>query len=222
MNCDFFRERLDDFIEGTLSAAEAAAVEQHATTCRGCADELERARTLLELVEGLPPWVDPSADLWPGIEARLETKDNVVRGRFGSQMRSWLAVAAVVAAAVGSVLVAYTVGRQQAQVVVVERTETPLAVPAKVGGGFMSAVEAEFREARDELMVALVQREGQLSPETVAVVYDNLRVIDGAISRISAALGEDPENPMLAGQLTRAYQQQIQLLRRANRLPAET
>ncbi len=137
-------------------------------------------------------------------------------------MRSWLAVAAVVAAAVGSVLVAYTVGRQQAQVVVVEKTETPSAVPAKAGGGSMSAVEVEFREARDELMVALVQREGQLSPETVAVVYDNLRVIDGAISRISAALGEDPENPMLAGQLTRAYQQQIQLLRRANRLPAET
>ena len=221
MNCDLFRERLDDFIEGTLSATEAAAVEQHVTTCRDCDDELLRARKVLALVEDLPPWVEPSTDLWPGIEAHLETKNNVVRGRFGGQMRSWLAVAAVVAAAVGSVLVAYTVGRQQAQVVVVERSEAPLAVPAKVGGGSMSAVEVEFQEARDELLVALVQRERQLSPETVAVVYDNLRVIDGAISRISAALGEDPENPMLAGQLTRAYQQQIQLLRRANRLPAE-
>ena len=221
MNCDLFNERLDDLIDGRLPSAEAAAAERHASTCTDCADELEMARKIVGLAKDLSRSVDPATDLWPAIGARLVARDNVVRGRFGRGLRSWLAVAAVIAAAVGSVLVAYTVGRQQARTVVVERDETPLAVPASSGDGSTHAVEAQFREARDELLQALSQREGQLSPETTAVVFDNLRVIDAAISRISTALGDDPDNPMLTGQLTRAYQQQIQLLWRANRLPAE-
>ena len=53
------------------------------------------------------------------------------------------------------------------------------------------------------------------------MVFDNMRVIDAAIERITAALDEDPRNLLLASQLTTAYQQQIELLRRANKLPAE-
>ncbi len=221
MNCDLFTERLDDLIDGTLPGAEAAAAERHAATCPECAGELEIARRIVDLAKGLPRSVEPATDLWPAIGARLVAKDNVVRGLFGRGLRSWLAVAAVITAAVGSVVVAYTVGRQQAHIVVVERNETPAAEPASSGGGSMFAVEAQFQEARDELLQALSRREGQLSPETTAVVFDNLRVIDAAINRISTALGNDPDNPMLTGQLTRAYRQQIQLLRRANRLPAE-
>lgn len=221
MNCRFFRECLDDFAEGGLTAAEAAALEGHAEACGDCAAELQRLRTVLDLVGRLPSEVAPSADLWPGIEARLGATPTVARGRLKAPLRTWLAVAAVVVAAVGSVLVAYTVGRHQAETLVVERQDAPVAVPARADSGSMSAVEAEFREARVELLAALEQRQGQLSPETIGVVYDNLNVIDAAIDRISTALGEDPGNPMLTGQLTRAYQQQIQLLWRANRLPAE-
>jgi hypothetical protein len=221
MNCELLTERLDDLIDGTLPSTEVAAAERHAATCPACAGELEMARRIAGLARDLSRSVEPATDLWPAIGARLVAKDNVVRGHFGRGLRSWLAVAAVITAAVGSVVVAYTVGRQQAHPVVVERYEPPLAVPASSGGGSMSSVDAQFQEARDELLQALSRREDQLSPETTAVVFDNLRVIDAAISRISTALGDDPDNPMLTGQLTRAYQQQIQLLRRANRLPAE-
>ena len=61
-----------------------------------------------------------------------------------------------------------------------------------------------------------------MSPETLRTVDDNLRVIDEAIERISSALVDDPLNPRLANQLASAYRRQIDLLQRANRLPAET
>lgn len=220
-NCELFRERLDDFVEGALSNAEATALEGHAVACDDCAAELRRLQAILDLVGQLPSRVEPSADLWPSIAARLDVKATVERGRFRRGMGSWLAAAAVVAAAVGSVLMAYTLGRHQAETVVVERSVTPSVVPARAGDWSMAAVEVEFQEAREELLAALEQRQGQLSPETLGVVQDNLRVIDAAIGRISEALGEDPGNPMLTGQLTRAYQQQVELLQRANRLPAE-
>ena len=220
MNCEQFQMILDDLLDGTLEGVEADAASRHAATCRECGDQLARANELAALVEQLPRSVDPSRDLWSGIAYSLRPESNVVRGRFGTWGRSWMAAAALAVAAVGSILVAYTIGRHHAPVVV-QRSVTPLAVPARAGAGSMAVVEAEFREARDELFAALRARESSLSPETMAVVNDNLLVIDAAIQRISQALGEDPDNPMLTGQLTRAYQQQIQLLRRANRLPAE-
>jgi anti-sigma factor RsiW len=221
MKCTRFRAELDDLVDGALSTASAADLERHAAACPVCAAALRQARELQAMLEALPRRVDPPADLWPAIERRLEPAAAVVGGRFGSPLRSWLAAAAVIVAAVGTVVVAYTVGRHQAQTVMVERRETPSVVPARLGGNSLAGVEAEFQKARSELLAALEQREGQLSAETVEIVYRNLRTIDEAIERISDALGEDPGNPMLAGQLTRAYQQQIQLLRRASRLPAE-
>jgi anti-sigma factor RsiW len=221
MTCSVFRDRLDALVSGELPPAEAAAAERHAAACGECAGELERARRLLGLVEELPRWVDPPTDLWPEIDARLGSETRLVRGSFGRPLRTWLAAAAVVVAAAGAVLVAYTVGRNHARVVAVGEQHVSQAVPASIGDTSVEAVEAQFREARSELLVALEHRRDRLSPETIDTVYRNLEVIDEAIVRISTALGADPGNPMLTGQLTRAYQHQIELLQLANRLPAE-
>jgi hypothetical protein len=78
-----------------------------------------------------------------------------------------------------------------------------------------------YRGARDELMSALDARRSTMSTETLRVVESNLRVIDHAIARITAALSEDPNNPQLTYRLASAYRQQIELLQRATRLPAE-
>jgi hypothetical protein len=60
-----------------------------------------------------------------------------------------------------------------------------------------------------------------MSPETQRVVDDNLKLIDGAIVRITVALADDPLNPRLANRLAGAYRTQIELLQRATALPAE-
>jgi len=221
MTCSEFKMRLDEFLDGELPRTEATTVEEHAASCAACNNELGESRRILEEAAGLARSVKPAGDLWPGIAARLEPRSNVAEGRFGRRLGPWVAIAAMVVVVVGTVVIAYTVGRQQARPVVVQRQAAPLAVPARVEGGSAAAVEAEFLEARDELMSALEQRQGTLSPETLEVVWDNMRVIDAAIERITAALDEDPGNLMLASQLTTVYQRQIRLLRRANRLPAQ-
>jgi anti-sigma factor RsiW len=220
MKCTEFESSLDAYLDGEISTEGASSIEAHAASCATCSGRLQAATDLNERIAGLARSIPPSRDLWPGISARLEPRETVVTGRFGRPLASWMAVAAMALVAVGSVLVAYTVGRQHAQTVIVRQQATPMAVPARTGGD-AAAVEAEFLEARDELMSALDQRQGTLSPETLEVVYENMRVIDAAIERITAALDEDPGNLLLASQLTTAYQRQIELLRRANKLPAE-
>ena len=74
---------------------------------------------------------------------------------------------------------------------------------------------------RTELLDALEARKHELSDETMDVVMENLLLIDQAMDRIAEALGEDPENEFLMQQLATAYRRQIDLLRRAVRMPAE-
>jgi ribosome assembly protein YihI (activator of Der GTPase) len=78
-----------------------------------------------------------------------------------------------------------------------------------------------YMARRTELLNALDARSHELSGETMDVVMENLLLIDQAMDRIAVALGEDPENEFLMKQLVGAYRQQINLLQRAVRLPAE-
>ncbi|MEJ2582466.1 MAG: hypothetical protein P8127_12665 [Acidobacteriota bacterium] len=141
-----------------------------------------------------------------------------MRGRFG--YRAFLAAAAA-AVIVFAMIGAYLFGRSQA-VVVAE-------APAVVSGGPSEILLASFEDLgvdgyearRNGLLHALDLRKDELSPETIAVVMDNLLLIDQAMDRISVALGEDPENELLMKQLAGAYRRQIDLLQRAVRLPAE-
>ena len=55
----------------------------------------------------------------------------------------------------------------------------------------------------------------------MAVVRDNLHVIDRAIQQIQSALEQDPNNVDLAHQLVASYQREISLLERATSMPAE-
>lgn len=221
MNCTKVNERLDAYVDGTLERPESAELEEHLAACESCKQRMEGLRRILDMASGLPRSVEPATDLWPGIAARLDRPGTVVRGRFGRGVRPWVAVAAMLVLSVTAVLIAYTLGRSQGQTVVVHHRATPVAVQASLGSDSIESVAAEFVEVRTELLEALEQRRGTLSDETLAVVNDNLGVIDAAILRITAALETDPHNRMLRGQLTSAYQQQIQLLWRANRLPAE-
>ena len=70
------------------------------------------------------------------------------------------------------------------------------------------------------LHAALEARRGQLNPATVAVIEQNLRVIDEAISQSEAALARDPNSRLLNDQLDRTLAKKTGLLRAAALLPA--
>jgi septum formation topological specificity factor MinE len=85
----------------------------------------------------------------------------------------------------------------------------------------LASASLSFDDARERLMLVLQARRGVLQPKTMAVVRENLRVIDRAIVQIQAALEQDPNNADLAHQLVASYQQEIRLLERATSPPAE-
>ena len=70
------------------------------------------------------------------------------------------------------------------------------------------------------LHAALDARRGQLNPATVAVIEENLRVINEAIRQSKAALAKDPNSRLLNDQLDRTLATKTGLLRAAALLPA--
>jgi hypothetical protein len=71
-----------------------------------------------------------------------------------------------------------------------------------------------------KLRAALDARRGQLNPSTVAVIEQNLGVIDEAIRQSRAALAKDPNSSLLNDQLDRTLAKKTGLLRAAALLPS--
>ena len=213
---------LDDFADGALAADAAARVADHLAGCPGCAAELAGLRRLLDLAADLPREIAPSRELWPMVAGHIAGLPKVVHGRLSGSWRPRLAAAAAVLVAVGSLLVAYSLGRQHGGVrSALAPAASPAAVPAGLGDTTFAVAEAELIDARDQLLAALDARRSSMSPDTLRVVDDSLRLIDEAIARISAALVDDPLNARLANRLAGAYRTEIELLQRATALPAE-
>jgi hypothetical protein len=80
------------------------------------------------------------------------------------------------------------------------------------------AAEQEYLQAAALLAEALEKQRGSLSPETAAVVDENLKVINEAIENIRQAMDAEPGNPRNGQVLTALYQQKIEILRRVSRL----
>ncbi len=218
MNCQGWTDRFDDYLDGRLDAAEAKGLRAHVAGCPSCASELAGVREMRDLASALPRSLEPSRDLWPGIEARI-SEAKVVRGRFGR--RALLAAAAAVVV-VSSVVTAYFIGRSQA---VVATAESPAIVESGPSQVLLASFEGlgvdNYVATRTELLNAFEARKHELSAETTDVVMENLLLIDQAMDRIAEALGEDPDNEFLMKQLAGAYRRQIGLLQRAVRMPAE-
>jgi anti-sigma factor RsiW len=72
------------------------------------------------------------------------------------------------------------------------------------------------------LQAIVSQRKTQLDSSTVAIIEQNLKIIDAAIARSRAALAKDPASLLLSEQLTHVLDKKVELLRTAALLPAST
>ena len=220
MNCQEFTLRLDDFVDGTLSEAERTAAAGHRDRCPACRAAEARLSALLAHAASLPSALAPEHDLWPGIAARIE-KRNVLRGVFGGAGRlRWPRLGALAAAAAALVVVSSVV----TAVLVARRAPSPApsGATASVTTASLQLAPARgtYEAARAQLLAALAARRGSLSPATLRVVKDNLAIIDTAVRKMEQALARDPGNRELPALLVTAYQQEIDLLQRATRIPA--
>ncbi len=220
MICRARDDRLDAWVDRTLSEAERREVESHLAGCPGCREEERRLRQLLAHASALPRSVSPPRDLWPDIARRSE------RGRAWSwpPIVSWqpaLAVAAVVVIALSAVVL-----RQQAptpaNMVVIPSPATgsdyrlrPAAVEMDPG---LVAMERDYQAAANALLAALQEREDKLEPETLASVERNLAVIDAALAEVHEALAIDPASPELSRMLVSTHRKRVDVLRRMVKL----
>lgn len=73
MDCREIRDKLTEYQLGGLEDTERAAVEAHLADCAGCRAELAALARLDDLLPAMTPLTAP-AELWAGIEARLQPR----------------------------------------------------------------------------------------------------------------------------------------------------
>ena len=205
MSCAELRDRRDAYAAGTLSPAEAAAFEEHLSSCAACTAMLEAAEPAPDvgmLARSLPP----EGDLWPAIHARLRPRGT--RGRL--VVPGWLLAAAAV------LLVAVSSGVTLLLVRSGSRAVAPVTATA------LAPLEVQYAGAAAELSAALEQSRTRLSPETLRIIERNLAVIDSALAESRRALSADPGNAALERLVIAAWQQKMDFLRRATDLPARS
>jgi hypothetical protein len=221
-------KRLDEYVDGALSAAEARRVEDHVEGCADCREALARLGRLLDAATALRErTVMPKQDLWPGILRRVEEERAGVRPEaapspprrrpfvlsalLGSLARAfahrplvWSAGAIVVMAALF-------------MFVIQGRGPMP-ASPALITVAGLTTLESETARARGDFESALRQRGGDLPGGAGSEFERNLQILDQAIADSRAAVERDPRNQGLVKSLLAVYQKQLTLLRWATRM----
>jgi len=195
--------------------------------------EHEQDTRLDQLLAGLPTEVEPSRDLWPGIEQRLDrrgTGDRTLGPNWMSGMAASLALAAVIAVTALSLARLSSDQEYGAPELAASGTQVEVSPPTGVadGQGTVSVVPAQFAGGlglgadyqRDH--EALAERFGQqldaLPPETRKAVTKNLEDIRRALHEINGALSENPDNTLLQQLLLATYREELAMFVRVDRL----
>ncbi len=195
--------RLNDYLDGELSEADARAFETVLAERADVREKLDATRALLAHARALPNERTPERDLWNGIQERLDAdkarSSSIVPG-------PWMGVMLAAAAAVFLLTVPPLIF-ERAQTV----DDSPPHVAAPAGPG------EDYRDAKEALLAVLEERRGDIPQETLDTVTENLAIIETAVAEIELALADDPDNPALERLLAAAYHGELELLQRAVR-----
>ena len=222
---DQWIDRLSEYLDGELNEAERNALEQHIEQCFECRRVLGELRQVVARAAALPDRA-PAHDLWAGVAGRIgaqpaEGADLKVidlasrRGASGARRVSLslpqLAAASIALMVLSGSIVWFTLGRSAFAPV----ATAPSAV-RQVSNG--TQVAAQYSDAVRSLEQALATERDNLDPVTVAILEENLREIDAAITEARGALSRDPGNLYLNQHLENTMKKKIQLLRTATAL----
>jgi anti-sigma factor RsiW len=215
MNCTRMETLLDDHLDGLLAASVSDEAERHLADCPACRRAFDERVSLQQSTRALPRGVAPERDLLPGIRDRIGR--DARRGAGPAWLR-WAAVAASVIVLTSAVWVGL-------------RSIDPGPAPADDAAGVSSvmlaadfnlaefeAAEMEYEEAAAHLLDLVEGRGGELSPETRAVIEENLQIIDAAIDQVREALNDEPGDSRNGHILNALYRQKVEFLWRVSRL----
>jgi bacterioferritin-associated ferredoxin len=200
--------QINDLVDETLSTHELTLALQHVNHCAQCRAEVEELRTMLHRIAQLPAVIPPSRDMRSDMWAKVDRKTLW-------SFRYPLAAAAVLLIALSSAITVLVLRPETAPQITVMETQTTPSVD-------LISLEREYSQEVEELQRALRQDRESLSPETVQILEENLRIIDAAIQEARTALATDPQSGMLGELLRSAYQRKVELLKQAARSSATT
>jgi hypothetical protein len=208
---DTYTDRLSEYLDGELTPAEHAEVEAHLGECASCRGILDELRAVVRRAGKLPD-TTPSANLWPGIEARIAPSARVVPftpRRFSFTLPQLVAASLALMLLSGGMVWLARLGG--------DRTDFPSTI---AGDPSVEPIPAKFDDEHYDQAIADLQEtldagHAQLDPETVRILEANLKAIDAAIEQCRLALENDPANMYLNNHLAQAKQRKLALLRRA-------
>ncbi|MEP7227222.1 MAG: zf-HC2 domain-containing protein [Gemmatimonadales bacterium] len=209
---DRWMERLSEYLDGELSAADRAALETHLETCDDCSAVLSDLRRVVDRARMAEDYL-PRRDLWPGIARRIGATPAASPriGRRWSFSLPQLAAAAIVLMTLsgsGVWLLRSAAARPGGQVATTGTPATP-AINAS------TSASASYAAAVADLERVLASGRGQLDTTTVRVIEQNLAAIDQAIAQAQRALLADPANLYLNTHLAETMRHKLDLLRQA-------
>lgn len=235
-------DRLSEYLDGDMDAADRAALEDHLARCVDCASvlgELRAVVTTAAMLEDEPP----ARDLWPGIQARLEPRQSAATQPAATQpvaaqpaatqpaaaprdpdvipIESWRRVAVGVPQLIAAGLALVVMSAAATWVALGGASGDPAPVVTAVATSPETApasdqvVLAAFEPAMAELEAEYQARRAELDPETIRVVEENLAIIDAAIREAHEALAADPASGFLHGHLAETMRWRMDLLRQA-------
>ena len=223
-------ERLSEYLDGDLTAADAAACEAHLGACTECSEVLAGLRHVIAVAKSDVDQV-PAADLWPGVLARIApsgtgavvpfTKAPATEKRSPRQIAftlPQLALAASLLIAVSAGVSYVALGRSTLQPVAQEhpiQAQAEPLLPPSADVERANFADAQYDQAVSDLEKILVDMRDELDPRTIVVIERNLAAIDQAIREARAALDADPANTFLNSHLVDARRKKLELLRRA-------
>ena len=208
-NCDD-RERI--FLDG--SPEEWAALEQHASTCAVCAEELRAWKQLRAAAGELRDYQESPA-LWARIESSLRQQQATAASRksFWSSLDFWRHNSpAWQSAMVGVMVVALAVSSGY---LYSHRAVSPVDPGNKLlKTGALAEVERTERDYMSAIDKLAADASPQLSADSplMAGYREKLMVLDSAIADLRAQAGGNPSNAHLRYQLLAMYQEKQQTL----------
>ncbi len=190
------------------------------------------------LLSSLSRELAPETDLTQSIAARTwDSREKLPGvGRIGAKATDtrtrpsrWWSGQGLKLAAAAAILVVVTsavttaIVRDQAPVSSERVAEATIDGTGELGAAFagFDDVEGQYAAAIGELAAALDSNRERLPLETVALIEENLRIIDAAIQQSLAALEAAPESLPLQQAVMTSYENKLDFLRRAAALTAE-
>lgn len=202
MTPDSYAERLSDYIDDALSAAEREDVDTHLAECRDCRALVSELRAVRREARSLPP-VEPPERVWRAIAERVSTR-KVSAGRRSSFHTALAAAAALVLGVSLWIAVAPSdpgLGDPQ----------DPEALADMVTDE-LRAAESHYENAITGLEQIIAQNEGSLPSNLNQTITESLDLIEDTIDESRNAMATTPDSSVAQESLLDAFRRKVSLL----------